>query len=220
MEARGIDRSDHDRGRSDRGGSDRGGSDRGGSHRSDLDDEDRRESIEAELRRVDEDFRHLLTTASRSELLSRSDGTRWTNEQLLFHMLFGYLLVRNLLGLVRGFSRLPRWTSRAFATVLNSLWRPFHVVNYWGSLGGARVLGHARMERLFDTTTAELARRLHAATADELARGMHFPTRWDPYFVDYMTLHAVLHYPTQHYDHHRRQLTLSAVRGPGADRSR
>jgi hypothetical protein len=41
-----------------------------------------------------------------------------------------------------------------------------------------------------------------------LRRGMHFPTRWDPYFKDFMTLADVYHYPTQHFDHHDRQLSL------------
>jgi hypothetical protein len=36
---------------------------------------------------------------------------------------------------------------------------------------------------------------------------MHFPVGWDPYFKDTMTVADVYHYPTQHYDHHRRQLT-------------
>jgi hypothetical protein len=38
---------------------------------------------------------------------------------------------------------------------------------------------------------------------------MHFPLGWDPYFRDYMTIQDVLHYATQHYQHHRRQLTLN-----------
>ena len=38
---------------------------------------------------------------------------------------------------------------------------------------------------------------------------MHFPVDWDPYFRDYMTVQDVLHYGTEHYRHHRRQLTLS-----------
>jgi hypothetical protein len=42
---------------------------------------------------------------------------------------------------------------------------------------------------------------------------MHFPVGWDPYFRDFMTLRDVFHYPTQHYDHHRRQLTLGTARG-------
>ena len=38
---------------------------------------------------------------------------------------------------------------------------------------------------------------------------MHFPVGWDPYFRDYMTLADIYRYPGQHYDHHRRQLTLT-----------
>jgi hypothetical protein len=46
--------------------------------------------------RVRDDFRELLGTATVAELRKPTDGTKWNNEQLLFHMLFGYLLVRNL----------------------------------------------------------------------------------------------------------------------------
>ena len=38
---------------------------------------------------------------------------------------------------------------------------------------------------------------------------MHFPVGWDPYFKDMMTLGEVYHYGTQHFDHHRAQLTLA-----------
>jgi hypothetical protein len=38
---------------------------------------------------------------------------------------------------------------------------------------------------------------------------MSFPVRWDPYFADRMSLADVYHYPTLHFDHHRRQLTLA-----------
>ena len=41
-----------------------------------------------------------------------------------------------------------------------------------------------------------------------LRRTMHFPVGWDPYFKDTMTLADVYHYGTQHFDHHRAQLTI------------
>jgi hypothetical protein len=167
-----------------------------------------RVDIVAEMRAAAADFRLLLDGATSRELRSGSNGTKWTNEQLLFHMLFGYLLVRRLLILVRFLGRLPDGVSRAFAATLDAGTRPFHVVNYVGSLGGARVLGHAGMERLFDRTVNSLAASLLASSEAELATGMHFPTGWDPYFRDYMTLGDVCHYATQHYRHHRRQLTL------------
>jgi hypothetical protein len=161
-----------------------------------------------ELERVARDYRALIDTATSGDLRSGSNGTKWTNEQLLFHMLFGYLLVRNLLLLVWIFARLPDGFSRRFAAVLNAATRPFHVVNYIGSLGGARVLGHSGLERTMDRVTASLARSLDRQSEKNLARGMHFPVGWDPYFRDYMTVAEVYHYATQHYEHHRRQLTL------------
>ena len=117
------------------------------------------DEIYEELDRVRDDYQRLLDSATVAELRQPSDGTKWSNEQLLFHMLFGYLLVRNLrlLVLVRnlrllvwGFSRLPDGASKRFAGVLNAGTRPFHVINSVGSLFGARVLGYARMERLMD----------------------------------------------------------------------
>ncbi|PXX06240.1 hypothetical protein C8E89_11413 [Mycolicibacterium moriokaense] len=38
---------------------------------------------------------------------------------------------------------------------------------------------------------------------------MHFPTRWDPFFNDYMTLEDIYAYPGQHFAFHARQLTLN-----------
>ena len=109
-----------------------------------------RVDIVAEMRDSAADFRVLLDAATSAELRRGSDGTKWTNEQLLFHMLFGYLVVRRLLPLVRLLGRLPDPVSRTFAAALNAATPPFHVVNYLGSLGGARVLGHGGMERIFD----------------------------------------------------------------------
>jgi hypothetical protein len=57
--------------------------------------------IAAEMERARVDFHHLLDNATSAELRARTNGTKWTNEQLLFHMLFGYLLVHNLLILVK-----------------------------------------------------------------------------------------------------------------------
>jgi hypothetical protein len=37
---------------------------------------------------------------------------------------------------------------------------------------------------------------------------MAFPTRWDPYFAERMTLAYVYHYATAHADNHSSQLTV------------
>lgn len=169
------------------------------------------DTITAEMRWARDDFHRLVDGATSADLRSPSDGTRWTNEQLLFHMLFGYLVVRNLRFIVRGFARLPDGYSARFAGALNAATRPFDVVNYLGSLGGARVLGHSGMERLMDGVVDGLVTSLNAADPPRLRSGMHLPVDWDPYFRDFMTIQDVYHFATQHYRHHRRQLTLANV---------
>ena len=48
-----------------------------------------RAAIIAALRGCVADLDTLLARANPDRLRARSDGTRWTNEQLLFHMVFG-----------------------------------------------------------------------------------------------------------------------------------
>lgn len=89
-----------------------------------------RAPIHQNLERARATFHQLLDQATGPDLSRGSNGTRWTNEQLLFHLLFGYLIVRALLPLVRVFGRLPDRVGRLFAKVLNAASRPFDIVNY------------------------------------------------------------------------------------------
>jgi len=169
-----------------------------------------RQVVHEEMEQARRKFHRLLDSATVAELSRPSNGTKWTNGQLLFHMLFGYMIVVRLLVLVRIFGRLPDSVSRAFAGALEASTRPFHVINYFGSVGGTRLLGYAGMGQRFDRVVATLLRHLDQERTSELSRGMHYPTSWDPYFKSYMTLADVYRYPTQHFEHHRRQLTLGA----------
>lgn len=170
-----------------------------------------KDTVHAEMDRARIVFHQLLDEASRQDLRRRSNGTRWTNRQLLFHILLGYLVTRALLVLVRLFGRLPAGVSRGYARLLNAGTRPFDVVNYAGSALAGTVLSTRRMGVMFDHVIAALQRRLDTETDTDLARGMHYPTRWDPFFQDYMTLAEVYRFPTQHFEFHRRQLTLHAA---------
>ena len=159
-----------------------------------------------EMKRAQAEFHELIKRATPQELRRRSDGTRWTNQQLLFHMVFGYLIVRTLLPLVRVLGRLG--LSRGFAATLDASRRPFHVINYWGSCGGGQLLSTGAMAALLDRTIRALERNVAAESGPSLALTMHFPTAWDPYFTPVMSVLDVYHFATQHFDHHRRQLTL------------
>jgi hypothetical protein len=167
-----------------------------------------RQAILDELDQARRSFRSLVTTASVEDLRRPSSGTRWTNRELLFHMLFGYLLMPALLLLARVFGHLPPRVSRPFARLLNAGTVPFNFVNYAGSWIGGRLLRPVTMVRTFDRVTTRLGQRLLRESGGSLARGMHYPARWDPFFKDFMTVADLYHYPTQHFDFHREQLSL------------
>lgn len=164
--------------------------------------------IHAEMERSRATFHALVAEASRADLARGTSGTRWTNQQMLFHMMFGYIIVRALLGLVRLFGRLPDRVSRTFAAALNATTRPFHTVNYLGSCGGALVFRGERLTAKLDRTIESLHRHLDKETDKALGCGMHLPVGWDPFFKDSMTLYEVYRYGTQHFDYHEQQLTI------------
>jgi hypothetical protein len=163
-------------------------------------------TIHAEMDRARGEFHALIAESSPADLARLSNGTRWTNRELLFHMLLGYLVTRNVLPLVKIVSRLPTSVRRGFAALLNAGTRPFDQINYWGSRAGGRALAPHRMLSWFDRVVSSLHRHLDHESSAALQRGMPFPARWDPYFADWMSLADAYHYPTLHFDHHKRHV--------------
>jgi hypothetical protein len=172
-----------------------------------------RAAIAAEMEAARARLHALLTTANPADLRRHSDGTAWTNHQLLFHMVLGYAVVRVLLPLVRLMGRLPAPAGRGWAALLNASARPFHAVNYAGPVLAARVLSPARIDALGGRVIAGLQRALAGESEAALHRGMPLPTRWDPYFTYWMSLAEMYRYATRHFEHHRRQLTLPGGAG-------
>ena len=119
-------------------------------------------------------------------------------------MLFGFLLVRTLIILVKGFGRLPRTVFRVIPATMNAAARPFHVLNY---LSPSRQQDAPRptMSSLMDRTIDKLRASLARESDHTLALAMHFPTSWDPYFKEIMTVADV-------YDCTDRYTTTTDVR--------
>jgi hypothetical protein len=167
-----------------------------------------KEQILAEYGRTRRELQAWLANATAEDLRRKSNGTKWTNEELLFHMVFGYMVVRALLPMVHTVSRLPGPVGRGFAAALNAGTGPFNVVNYWGSRAASTFYNRRRMGRKLDKTLAALSRRLERETPATLSRSMPFPDRWDPFFASTMTVNDVYAYPTLHFDFHAGQLSL------------
>ncbi|MGW4213681.1 DinB family protein [Lentzea sp. NPDC004789] len=168
-----------------------------------------RQAVHEDFERARATFRALLDGATDCRLRRRSNGTRWNNRQLLFHMLLGFLIMRALLTLARIMARLPNWVGRAWASALNAGTKPFDVVNFLGSWLGGTVMPRKAMVVLCDRTIAALHQRLDRENERSLAQGMPYPTRWDPFFREFMTVADLYRFPVQHFDFHRDQLSLT-----------
>ena len=164
-------------------------------------------AVHEELERVRQGFARHIADMTAADLSQASNGTKWTNRQLLFHMLFGYVIVRRLIWMVKLLSYLPNVATKPFAAMLNSAAKPFNWVNYIGPVGAARIISPARMQHWLDGLTVWLEKDLNRQDSKSLGRGMYYPTKWDPYFKRHMTLADLYRYPTQHFDHHDRQLS-------------
>jgi DinB superfamily len=171
------------------------------------------QAVHDDLERARATFRTLLGDASDDELRRRSNGTRWTNRQLLFHMLLGFLIMRALLALARIMARLPDGVGRGWARVLNAGTKPFDVVNFAGSWLGGNAMPRKAMVSLCDRTIAALHRRLDRERNSSFAKGMPYPTRWDPCFREFMTVADLYRFPVQHFDFHAEQLSLTRPDG-------
>jgi len=168
-----------------------------------------RQAVHDDFERVRVAFRVLLDGAAADELRRRSNGTRWTNRQLLFHMLLGFLIMRALLALARLVAWLPDGVGRGWAKLLNAGTKPFDVVNFAGSWLGGSVMPRKAMVGLCDRTIAALHRRLDQESESGLGKGMPYPTRWDPFFREFMTIADLYRFPVQHFDFHAEQLSLT-----------
>ena len=172
---------------------------------------DSTDAVRADLAWVAADFACLLGSAHADELDAPSVGTRWTNRQLLFHMLLGQRITRMVIVVMGGFSRLTPGASKGFSRVLAAFTRPYNGLNWFGGVVGGRINSVASMRRQMDRVTRSILNWYDHADTQALHRGMTVPSSWDPYFTPWMDRADLLRWAPRHYRHHRGQLSLASV---------
>jgi len=172
------------------------------------------QQVRDELEESRRHFHALLDSLSEADWNAPSRNGAWTNGQLVFHMLFAFMLIPALFPLIRLFSRLPDGVSRAFARLLDYSTPVFNWVNALGPRGQERVFGRARAGAIYDRVHRSILRKVGSLRDDEWGRGMHYPVRWDPAFGEFMTYESLFRYPTQHFRRHLGQLSAGAATSP------
>lgn len=162
--------------------------------------------IRTELETTRAVFHALLNSFTESDLRRKSRNPGWTNGEILAHMTFGFIILKALLPMARVWGRLPKWTSKRFAGLLNVLTVPFNWVNALGARFQSRVFTYARIGAAYDWVYFSLMKQINSIQEDEWERGMHYPTRWDPNFSDFMTIEKLFHYPVVHFHFHLEQI--------------
>jgi len=151
-------------------------------------------------------FHSLLASLTADDLRRRSHNPGWTNGELLFHMTLEFLSIPALGRLIRVLGRLPPRYSHALARLLNSFTSSFNRINALIPRLGGKVYTRKRLGALYDRIHRRIVRQLDTIPDNEWQLGMHYPTKWEPLFSDYMTLEEFFYYPIKHFNFHLRQL--------------
>jgi hypothetical protein len=167
--------------------------------------------VRADLEWIARDYWNILKAARPEELYLPTDGTAWTNRQLLFHMLLGQRITRMVIVVMGVFSRLPAGASRAWAAGMTAVTPLYNRLNFAGGVVGGRLITVTRMGRQMEAVTAKILHFYDQASPGELRRGMTIPPSWDPYFSIWMDRAELMTWAAKHYLHHRRQLTLTTL---------
>ena len=163
-------------------------------------------SLHAELEATRRAFHALVDSLSDEHLTQPSLNSGWTNGEVLFHILLGFVLLEPLGPMARFFGRLPRFVFKPFAWVMDALTGPFNWINALGARGGARVYDRRRLLARYDRVHDHALAMIASVGPDEWERGMYYPARWDPLFSGFMTVEQVFRFPILHYEVHAAQI--------------
>lgn len=172
-----------------------------------IEPDDIKKAILTELSDAKDSFRSMLDSMTEDDFRRQSLNHGWTNGEIMVHITFGFIILNVLLPMSRLWGKLPRGSSRWFATLLNWFTRPFNWINRLGVRFQSKVFTYHRLGEVFDMYHASLAKKAGSIRGDEWEHGMYYPARWDPNFSDFMTLEKLFHYVVAHTRFHLMQIS-------------
>lgn len=165
-----------------------------------------REEIRTELEQAHTKFHLLLGSLSEQAFQRQSLNPGWTNGEIVAHMTFGFIVINVLLPMARLWGKLPRGSSKWFASFLNAFTSVFNWFNLLGARGQGKIFTYQRIGNIYDRVYFSLLKKISSIRDDEWEHGMYYPTKWDTNFDEFMTLEKLFHYPIIHFNFHLEQI--------------
>ncbi len=166
----------------------------------------KRDEILSQLASARDSFHSLLQSFSQQDFQKQSLNPGWTNGEILAHMTFGFIITDITIPLTRLWGRLPKGSSKWFASLLNVFTGPFNWINALGARGQGRVFTQQRIGNIYDRVYISLVKKANSIKDDEWQRGMYYPVKWDENFDKFMTLEKLFRYPVTHFHFHLTQI--------------
>lgn len=166
------------------------------------------QEISSSLNQAHDEFHALVSSIPEDAWQKKSLNSGWTNGEILAHITFGFILMNILLPMAKVWGKLPRRTSKLFASFLNFITKPFNWINALGTRGQAKVFTQKRVTKIFDKAYEMLLSKLDKIQDTEWQTGMYYPTKWDANFSDFMTLEKLFYYPIVHFRFHKGQIAV------------
>jgi hypothetical protein len=168
-----------------------------------------RQNIRQEFEATRAIFHQLLDSLSEQDFQKQSLNPGWSNGEILAHMTFGFIVINVLLPMARLWGKLPKGSSKWFASLLDSFTSLFNWFNMLGARGQGKVFTHQRIGDIYDRVYFSLLKKVDSIKDEEWQQGMYYPTKWDPNFDEFMTLEKLFRYPIVHFHFHVEQLARS-----------
>src|SRR6266496_4682471 len=169
--------------------------------------EETRRAIRISFDQAHSEFHQLVNSLSENDLNRQSKNEGWTNGEILFHIMFAFILILTLGPMIRFWSRLPKRYSKVFANILNFSTVTFNWINGFAPRMGNKVFTRSRYGKIFDKVYAHLIELLSSIKDNEWNSGMYYPDKWEPLFDEFMTLEKLFYYPIRHLEFHVGQIS-------------
>jgi hypothetical protein len=166
--------------------------------------------IRTELEKSRAEFHATLNSMTLDTWNKQSRNPAWTNGEVMFHIMFAYMLIPRLWWILKFFTHLPKSYSKVFAAILTFFTPLYHFANKNGPRGGAKIYKLQKLGKKYDKVHKSILRKLNSMKPEDFELGMYYPQGWDKNnFKEYMTMEDLFLWSTLHFKYHfNRHLSI------------